>query len=129
MGQVYEPNGKVIEGDYEGKNVYWLNDGFAIVTGKVDTRLFGTAHKVEKKINKTTVESFVELGSAQTGPNGATVAKGMLLAGPVGALIGAAATQSFSGDLAIYFKDGEKCVVRMFSQKSYQELKSRLFVL
>ena len=28
MGQVYEPNGKVIEGDYKGKNVYWLNDGF-----------------------------------------------------------------------------------------------------
>ncbi|MBQ3604125.1 MAG: hypothetical protein IJA02_09815 [Clostridia bacterium] len=130
MGQVYEPNGKVLEGNYEGKNVYWLHDGsFAIVTGKIDTRLFGAGHIIHKKIDKTTVERFVELGTAQTGADASAVAKGMFWAGPLGAAIGAAASQSFSGDLAIYFKDGEKCVIRMFHPKPFQALKSKLFVL
>ncbi len=129
MGQVYEPNGKVIEGDYAGKNVYWVDDSFAIVTGKIDTRLFGHGHIIEKKIDKSTIERYVELGTAQTGADASAVAKGMFWAGPIGAAIGAAATQSFSGDMALYFKDGKKCVIRMFHPKPYQALKSKLFVL
>lgn len=129
MGQVYEPNGKVIEGDYAGKNVYWVDGSFAIVTGKIDTRLFGHGHIIEKKIDKSTIERYVELGTAQTGADASAVAKGMFWAGPIGAAIGAAATQSFSGDMALYFKDGKKCVIRMFHPKPYQALKSKLFVL
>lgn len=130
MGQVYEPNGKVVEGDYAGKNVYWLHDGsFVIVTGKVDTRLFGDVYVIEKKIDKSTVEKYVELGTAQTGADASAVAKGLFWAGPLGAAIGAAATQSFSGDMALYFKDGKKCVIRMLHPELYQALKSKLFVL
>ena len=54
MGKVHEPQGKVIEGDYEGKNVYKFSDGdrFVIVTGKIDTRLYGQSHTIEKDIDK-----------------------------------------------------------------------------
>lgn len=71
----------------------------------------------------------MELGTAQTGADASAVAKGMFWAGPLGAAIGAAATQSFSGDMALYFKDGKKCVIRMLHPEPYQALKSKLFVL
>jgi pyruvate/oxaloacetate carboxyltransferase len=76
-----------------------------------------------------TLEKYVELGTAQTAPNASSVAKGMFWAGALGAALGAAATQSFSGDIAIYFKDGKKCVIRLFHPNTYQALKSKLFVL
>ena len=131
MGKVFEPQGKVIEGDYEGKNVYRFldDDRFVIVTGKFDTRLFGQSHTIERDIDKSTVEKYVELGTAQTAPNASSVAKGMFWAGALGAALGAAATQSFTGDIAIYFKDGKKCVIRLFHPNTYQALKSKLFVL
>ena len=51
----------------------------------------------------------------------------MFWLGPVGGLLGAATSQSTSFDIAVYFKNGEKSLIRILDSTYYQEMKRILF--
>ena len=91
--------------------------------------MFPTRYSILKEISKTTVDHYEDVSAIETGADASAVAKGLFLAGPVGGLLGAAASKSATYDLAIYFKDGEKSLIRILSSGSYQELKRILFEL
>lgn len=135
MGKSIYRVGVVISGNYSGKNIYKYTDSsFMIVSndenGKIIINsLFPTDYYKLKEISAATVDHFEDVSSSQTGANPSAIAKGLFWAGAVGGLLGAAASQSATYDLAIYFKDGTKSLIRILNSTSYQELKSILFVL
>ncbi|MBQ2661929.1 MAG: hypothetical protein IJF80_04655 [Clostridia bacterium] len=135
MGKAIYRAGVVVSGNYSGRNIYKYDDSsFMIVSndenGKIIINsLFPTNYLKLKEISRSTVERFEDVSSSQTGANPSAIAKGLFWAGPVGGLLGAAASQSATFDLAIYFKDGTKSLIRILNSTNYQELKSALFVL
>lgn len=135
MGKTIHRAGVVVSGDYSGKSIYIRNDySFMIISndenGKIIVKsLFPTRYSILKEISKTTVDHYEDVSAIETGADASAVAKGLFLAGPAGGLLGAVASKSATYDLAIYFKDGEKSLIRILSSDSYQELKRILFEL
>ena len=133
MGQSVYRAGVVLEGNYKGKSVY-LNDdsSFIIVSndenGKIIIKsLFPTRYEILKTISKGTVDRYQEVSATTRGADPSAVATGAFWLGAAGALIGAAASQSATIDVAIYFKNGEKSLIRFTSADAYQKLKAMLF--
>lgn len=133
MGKSIYRIGTVLQGDYNGKNIYKKDDDSLIIVsddefGKIIVHsLFPTRYTTLKTISKDTVERYEDISSSERGANPSAVADGLLWLGPVGGLLGAVASQSTDYDIAVYFKDGTKSLIRMFSSSSYQELKKILF--
>lgn len=113
MGQSVFRAGTVIDGDFKGKGVYngdyVLKGGsggsYVIVSndenGKIIVKsLFPTHFTTLKEISKNTVDHYVEVSNNKTK----------------------------SYDIALYFKDGQKSLIRIDS-RAYQNIKSMLFVL
>ena len=106
MGQSVYRNGVVIDGDYKGKSIYKGDDKSYIIVsndenGKIIIKsLFPTHFSVLKEITKETVDHYVEISNVQ----GKTY------------------------DLALYFKSGEKSLIRLNSA-GHRDLASILFVL
>lgn len=135
MGKSIYRAGVVINGDFEGKSVYKHDDNsFVVVSndenGKlIINSLFPTHYSILKEISGNTVDHYEDISCSKTGADVSAIAKGLFWAGPIGGLLGAAATsQSATYDLAIYFKDGKKSLIRIFNSVSYQEIKRILFV-
>ena len=124
MGKEMELHGQVIDGDFKGKNVYrWNDSSFIIVDGKIATGLFAPGYTKLQEISKDTVERYVEISSTSgnSHPNAAII-------GILGVLSGTAIGTA-QHDLAIYFKNGKKCVIRLFFDTCYNDLKRILFTL
>ena len=106
MGKSIHRHGTVLEGNYAGKNVYWFSDtGISILSndenGKIIVQsFFSTRFTVLCTISKATVETYTTISESP----------------------------SYT-DVALYFKDGNKCLVRFFSELAYQELKRIMFKL
>lgn len=136
MGKSIYRAGVIVNGDYNGKSVYKYDDNsFIIVSndenGKIIINsLFPTQYSILKEISIKTVDHYEDVSTSKTGADTSAIAKGLFWAGPVGGLLGAAATsQSATYDMAIYFKDGKKSLIRILNSTNYQEIKSILFVL
>lgn len=133
MGKSVYRAGVVVDGDYKNLNVYKQdNNSFIIVrndeNGKIIVNsLFPTNFTVVKVISKATVDRYEELSASKQGADLGAVAKGLFWLGPVGGLLGAATSQSTSFDIAVYFKNGEKSLIRILDSTYYQELKRILF--
>lgn len=128
--------GFVTDGAHKGRNIYKADENSFIIVGNdengkiiIRTIFATTGYNTLKEISKATVDHYEEVGASKTGADAGAVATGLLMAGPVGALIGAAASRSESYDLAVYFKDGTKSLIRLTNSVSYQEMKRILFVL
>lgn len=127
--------GYVLSGDFSGKNIYVNDDSsFIIVSNDVNGKivlngLFPTSYRILKTISASTVDSYEDVSSASQGADPTAVAKGLFWLGPVGGLLGVAASQSATYDIAIYFNDGQKSLIRILSATSYQQLKRILFKL
>lgn len=108
MGKSIYRAGVVLGGDFNGKSIYKYDDNkFIIISndenGKIIINsLFPTRYSTLKDISKSTVERYEDISST-------------------GGFIP-------TYDMAIYFKDGQKSLVRLNSS-SYQMIKQILFVL
>ena len=106
MGKSYYRHGTVLNGDYAGKNVYIFTDaGICILSndenGKIIVKsLFPTRFSVLCTISN---DSVLKHEIVSQGKN--------------------------TYDIAIYFKDGKKSLIRLFSSMAYQELCRTLFML
>lgn len=104
MGQSVYRNGTVLKGDYEGKNIYFLPDrGISILSedenGKIIVKsFFPTVFTVLHVISTETVERHEIVSQAWN-----------------------------SYDIAIYFKDGKKSLIRLLSSWAFQEFQRILF--
>lgn len=135
MGKSIYRCGVVINGDFSGKSVYKNDSNSYIIisndeNGKIIVNsLFPTHFSILQVISKDTVERYEEVSSSKNGADASAIAKGLFWAGLAGGLLGAASSQSASFDIAIYFKNGKKSLIRINNSSSYQDLKSILFVL
>ncbi len=133
MGESIYRAGVVLEGDYKNLNVYKNNESSFVImkndeNGKIIVKsLFPTHYSVVKTVSKETVERYEDISSAKQGPKAEAVSKGLFWLGPVGGLLGATASQNTSHDIALYFKDGKKSLVRILDASAYQDLKRILF--
>lgn len=122
--------GSVVNGDYNGLNVY-VRDGnsFVIVRNDIGGKIApgNMIYTEEQIISKNTVEKYESVSAVNNGPNAASVATGLILFGPIGALAGAAASQSSTYDIAVSFRDGKKSLIRLFSNDAYQEFMRIMF--
>ena len=122
--------GSVINGEYNGLNVYVRdNDSFVIIKNDIGGKLSpnNMVYSEEKILSKDTVDRYESVSAVNKGPNPASVATGLIMFGPIGALAGAAASQSSAYDIAVYFKDGKKSLIRLFSSDAYQEFIKIMF--
>lgn len=134
--------GVVMEGDYAGKSIYIHSslygfnhdDSFIKIFNdeneKISTGLFKTEFSFLEIINFKSIDHYIEVSSSKTGPDASAVTKGVIFGGVVGGMIGATATsQPETYDIAVYFKDGKKSLIRLFGSRTYQKFKKDCFVL
>lgn len=132
MGKTIWSAGQVVKGDYEGRYVYKQDDSsYIIVSGDdngkiVQGFLLSTPYQKLKVISSQTVDHYEEAGSVKKGPDVGAVANGLFWLGPVGGVLGAVASQSSTTDIAVYFKDGKKSLLKL-NASAAQELKRILF--
>ena len=122
--------GSVVNGDFNGLNVYVRdNNSFVIVRNDINGKITpgNMIYTEEQIISKSTVDQYEGISAVNNGPNAASVATGLILFGPIGALAGAAASQSSTYDIAVHFKDGKKSLIRFFSNDAYQEFMRIMF--
>ncbi len=136
MGKSIYRAGFVIDGDYKGKSIYKQDEhSFVIVSNDEDGKiivnsLFPTKFSILKGISKSTVDRYEDISINQKEADASAIAKGLIFAGPIGGLLGAAATSQLATyDLALYFSDGQKSIIRITNSNSYQDLKAILFSL
>jgi len=134
MGRAVYRAGYVVSGDYSGRNIYQLeNENFFIVDNDENGKiifggLFPTSFQKLQTICHGQVDHYEDVSSAKTGPNTSAIADGVFWGGALGGLIGAVATNgNATHDIAVYFKDGKKSLIRILNSASYQALKSKLF--
>ena len=122
--------GSVANGDFCGLNVYKRDsDSFVIIRNDIGGKIApgNMIYTEEQIVSKTTVDRYESISAVKNGPNAASVATGLILFGPIGALAGAAASQSSTYDIAVYFKNGKKSLIRLFSSETYQEFMRTMF--
>lgn len=116
--------GSVISGDFSGLNVYVRDaNSFVIIKNDIGGKLSpgNMIYTEEQIVSKGTVERYEGVSEVNKGPDFASVATGLLMFGPIGALAGAASSQSSTYDIAVYFKNGKRSLIRFFSTDAYQE--------
>lgn len=124
MAKEMELHGTVLEGDYAGKNVYrWDTNSYIIVDGKIAKGFFAPGFTKLKEISKATVDHYVEISSnsQKNHPNAAVIGVLSVLSGTA---IGTA-----EHDIAFYFKDGKKCIIRFYFDSCYSDIKRIFFTL
>lgn len=113
-----ELHGTVIEGDYKGLNVYrWDDNSFIITKGRISRGPNADKWSTVKEISKKTVERYQVLSSY--GQNNSFM--GMLHNRMVGG--------TANHQIAIYFKNGKKCIIQLFYDAPFNDLQRILFVL
>jgi len=127
MGKM-ELHGTVIAGDFEGCNVYrWDENSFHIVRGEAKVGVFAAPWDTVKEINKSTVEKYEEISSAQLSANAGSVGAATFWFGMAGGLLASQLGKSTSHDIAIYFKDGKESLLRLSYDIVLQDIKKILF--
>lgn len=122
--------GSVVNGDYDGLNVYIRDaDSFVIIKNDVGGKIApgNMIYTEEQILSKATVDRYESVSAVNKGPDLATVATGLIMFGAIGALAGAASSQSATYDIAVYFKNGKKSLIRFFSTDAYQEFTRIMF--
>lgn len=130
--------GYVLGGDYAGCNVYGNQSTYFIVSGDnsdgtICTEDCGwagvtkTNYKVITNINKNTVERCEDVAERHEGASTEAVLRGAFLMGPIGAYAVNRAGQSSSHDVAIFFADGKRSLIRLTSESAYQNLRTILY--
>lgn len=125
-----QPDGNIIQGDYKGYNIYvWQPNVLLkiIYSGELYTKIFGGEpdHRETARIDRTTVERYQLINSAEKQFSYADYDRASFWFGPVAA---AQALKDTTYTVAIYFKNGKKCVAELNSA-AYKTLTSACFVL
>lgn len=111
-----QPDGVVIQGDYEGLYVYiWEpRKSLKIIEGLYDPAFFAAPYYIKATIDIKTVDHYQLIssmeGSAITQKNFNTTS---FVYGPLTALSLVNASKTMLHTVAIYFKDGKKCIVEL----------------
>lgn len=124
------PHGRVIQGDYNGYSIYiWYEKEMLkiVYDSYLYTKLLGGEpdHREAARICRSTVERYQLINAAEKPFSYAEYDVASFLYGPM------AASQALKDTLytvAIYFKDGKKCVAELNSA-AYNTLTSACFVL
>lgn len=128
MGKIEQPHGTVLRGDYEGLNVYnWNKTRFIITEGRINNKVFGEDWNEIAEISKSTVERYEDISSATRGADVKSVSNATFWFGATAGVLASTMGQTTSYDIAIYFKDGKKSLIRLYYPASYQALKTILF--
>ena len=143
MADRRSPIGKVIKGDYQGCNIYYLgkfnygeinhrSEPYKIVSGDTGNIQIGgmfptTGYTVEKSLDAKSVASYKQISSSDNGADIGAVAKGTLLFGAAGGILGGMTNRSTSHTIAIYFKDGKKSLIQMKHESNIENLLNDLF--
>lgn len=131
MARYVEPRGKVTQGDYLGDNIYILKENESLlITSDYASYYTGTsACKAKKIINSQSVKSFQLINTTQTsGMNATTAGAAAVFLGSSFARTLVNAVQVNQYIVAIYFKDGKKCVAQL-DDNAYRTLSAGCFVL
>lgn len=122
--------GSVINGSFNGLNVYVRDaNAFVIIKNDLKGKISpgNMIYTEEQILSKSTVDRYENVSAIQKGPDPASMATGLIMFGAIGALAGAAASQSSTYDVAVYFKDGKKSLIRFYSADIYQEFLRIMF--
>ncbi len=151
MANVQQPQGTVLEGNFKGGYIYYdagkrvfyitrsirysgargfLGNISEIKRGMNDLKQ-GKDYipsDVMKVISKETVERYEDIGSYNNSvPNMNAAIRGYTTLGAFGGMLGAMAGMKSDYDIAVYFTNGDKSLIRLNSTGAYQELKTILF--
>lgn len=127
MAKEQQIHGKVLEGDYSGCNVYrWDETKFVIVDGKIARGIFAAPYTIVQDISKETVQKYEEISITNQNADTENILKGGFYFGVIGA-IAAANVKSNNFDIAFYFKNGKKSLVRIYFDTCYRDIKKMLF--
>lgn len=130
-GKAVAPHGTVTQGDYAGMNVYiWVsNTSLMIVEGIVDRGLFAAPFYERKLIDKSTVEKYTLVSTSKTtGATNYSIGMTALMFGKGAAQTLVNSVQVDRYTVAVYFKDGKKCVMELNSA-AYSTLTAACFQL
>ena len=124
MAKKLTPSGNVINGDYTGCYVYYYDTAnFCITNAILKSGLFvGTQNVIVKFINSDNVERIEDISGKLTSTAGIVVQTSLRI-------LGGKAVPMDMIDVAVYFKDGEKCVIRFGFRNDYHIFKSMMYEL
>ena len=125
------PHGKVTQGDYAGMNVYvWVdNTSLMIEEGVVDRGILAAPFYERKLIDKSTVEKYTLVSTGKTtGATNYSIGLTALMFGKGAAETLVNSVQVDRYTVAVYFKDGKKCMMELNSG-AYNTLTSACFQL
>lgn len=123
-------DGYVLGGDYAGRNVYGDSKNFIIISGdngSISENASCEGLTLLTEINKTTVERCEDVAERHERVSTEAVLQGAFLMGPIGAYAVKRAGESSSHDVAVFFKDGKRSLIRLNSESAYQNLRTILY--
>lgn len=121
--------GYVLGGDYAGYNVYEGSENFIIVSGDNGSISENSVQGISllTEINSTTVEKCEDVAERHEEASTEAILTGAMLMGPIGALGVKGAGESHTHDIAVFFKNGKRSLIRLTSESAYQNLKTILY--
>lgn len=133
MADYLYPVGQIIQGDYDGCYVYnYDSNSFEINTKSRMRKFLGSYNSPETRVrflNTKDIDRIVDVASSQSGPDVASVVRGVAYAGAVGGLVGAVASQSSTNDIAVYLKNKEKFIIRFNNANAVNKIRTMTFKL
>ena len=121
-----ELHGSVVDGDYVGMNVYrWDEESFIIVDGLISSDSSRKLKTLEE-ISKKTVSNHIVV-STKYESNSSLLEK--IAVNYIYKEAGRVQKGSAAHDVAIYFKNGKKCMIRLYYDACLNDIKRILFTL
>lgn len=125
MAKEIYPFAYIVQGDFVGQYVYYqdYDDRYFVRSEAVyKNGMFssGLWYNANYQYIFRDIIGYEDIGSATHTADAASVIKGGLLLGVVGAMAASAAGAGSTYDTVIYFKDGKKCVFRFLSSQVHQ---------
>ena len=124
-----QPFGKVLQGDYEGTNVYVYeqNKSLCFIEGIYDKGVFAAPYTVKRILSASDVQRYEVVSVYQeTGMSDVSLGAAIFFAGKKAAQSLANAVQVNRYKVAIYFRDGKKSLVDI-NNDAYSTLTSACF--
>ena len=121
-----ELHGSVVNGDYIGMNVYrWNDESFVIVDGYISSASSQNWKKLAE-ISKKTVSNHIVI-STKYESHSSLLEK--IATNYIYKEAGRVQKGSAAHDVAIYFKNGKKCIIRLYYDACLNDVKRILFTL
>lgn len=125
MAKEIYPFAYIVQGDFAGMYVYYqdYDDSYFVRSESVyKNGMFssGLWYNANYQYKFRDIIGYEDIGSATRNADAASVIKGGLMLGVVGAMAASAAGTGTTHDTVMYFKDGKKCVFRFLNSHVHQ---------